>query len=186
MSPRPPLSTPCQACVSPLPFLSTVFCFLVFFELRPGLSSSRAPRTPLARPRPAPVCSPVPAGIRAPAAPVAGPSPRGFRSPTAPVAMPARLPRLGLGPSGPQDPGSAAQGSVWKVAGEGRGRREVPPSHRWHPTCRVVRAPVGPWGPRSPCSGRRRHPTPQEELSSHVFGSPLFFGPELTTHPSRA
>lgn len=130
---------------------------------------------------------PVPAGIRAPAARVAGPSPRGFRSPTAPAAMPARLPRLGLGPSGPQDPGSAAQGSVWKVAGEGRGRAEVPPSHRGHPTCRVVRAPVGLWGLRDPCSGRRRHPTPKKsELSSHGSGSPLFFGPELTTHPARA
>lgn len=120
-----------------------------------------------------------------PAAGVAGPSPRGSCSPTGAAAMPARLLSLGLGPSGPQDRGSTEQGRApGKVAGEGRGRGQVPPSHRRHQTCRAVRAPVGPWELRGLCPGRRHHPTRQGG-SLCTASVPLFFPVDLSSPPTR-
>lgn len=122
----------------------------------------------------------------APAARAAGASLLGSRLPTAPSAMPARLLRLGLGPSGPQDRVRAAQGQAGGKVAEGRRHGQVPPSHLRHPTGGAVRVPLGPWRPRGLCPGRRHHPPEQGSLSSQGPLSPLCFAPELATHLARA
>lgn len=159
VSQAPPQYSSLQGLCFPQSFYP--WSFLRFDSASLRLSPLRPPPSP--RPLPAPplsahLCLQV-SRRPPPATCAAGASPPGSLLPTSPSATPAQLLGLGLGPSGPQDRVRAAQGQAGgKVAGQGRGHGQVPPSLRRHPTRGAVRAPVGPWGLRGSFPDRRHHP----------------------------